>query len=300
MSTVVFRPTSLIEALTILNREHAQPFAGGTDLMVQRRRYGSLPPRFDRPVLFLDAVGEITTVHDGAPGAQSPGQLDGESRALWIGAACPLSEVLKHGAVSPVLKRSIELLAAPGLRNRATLGGNIANASPAADALPPLYALGARIVIDSIAGDGIKRRVVPIGEFIRGPRETTLGPEEILTFVVIPRHDYSHSYYRKVGTRAANALTKVAFAGVADRDAAGRVTRFACAFGAVAPTVVRVPEIEADVVGHAASSLDAEAIADRYSAYIRPIDDQRSTAAYRAHTAHALCADFVATLSAED
>ncbi len=293
MPTVVFRPTSLIDALTILKREHAQPFAGGTDLMVQRRRYGSLTPRFDRPVLFLDAVGEITTVHEGPPG-----ELGGESSALWIGAACPLSAVLIHAAVAPVVKRSIELLAAPGLRNRATLGGNIANARPAGDTLPPLFALGALLVIDSVSGDGLERRVVPIGEFISGPRETSLGPEEIITFVVLTRHDYSHWYYRKVGTRAANALTKVAFAGVADRDAEGRVTRFACAFGAVAPTVVRVPEIEADVVGHAASSLDAEAIAQRYSAYIRPIDDQRSTASYRAHTALALCADFVATLSA--
>ena len=295
MPTVVFRPTSLIDALTILKREHALPFAGGTDLMVQRRRYGGVHPRFDRPVLFLDAVGEITTVHDGAPGA-----LGGESRELWIGAACPVAVVMKHDAVPAILKRSIELLAAPGLRNRATFGGNIANASPAGDSLPPLYALGARLVVESISDDGPRQRVVPIGDFIQGPRKTTLGPDEIITFVVIPRHDYSRWYYRKVGTRAANALTKVAFAGVADRDAAGRVTRFACAFGAVAPTVVRVPEIEADVVGHAASGLDAGAIAARYSPYIRPIDDQRSTASYRAHTALALCADFVATLSAGD
>ena len=124
----VYRPTTLRDALEIRRDTHALPFSGGTDLMVQRRRYGGVVPRFDEAVVFLDAVAELRSVTVDA-------DVDAGGATVRIGASCPMADVLADERVPEVLRRALKLLAAPGLRNRATLGGNIGNASPAADTL---------------------------------------------------------------------------------------------------------------------------------------------------------------------
>jgi CO/xanthine dehydrogenase FAD-binding subunit len=180
----------------------------------------------------------------------------------------------------------------PALRTVATLGGNICNASPAADTLPFLYAFEATMRLASATGE----RDVPIVDFIRGPGKTTLRADEILTAIIVPGWQPAHALWRKVGTRRANALTKLSIAAFADLAGPDRRVRFA--LGAVAPTVVRLPGVETLLQNpgaggtNAAASLADEA-AERTRAAVRPIDDQRSTAEYRREVAAGLVADFV-------
>lgn len=277
----VLRPRALDEALDYRADHGAVPFGGGTDLMVRYRGYTGTRPRINGAVLFLDAVEELHAI-----------KLEGER--LWIGAAATMSEILAFPGTPELLRRSISLIAAPALRNRATLGGNICNASPAADSLPPLYVHEAQVVAKSRSGE----RTLAIGEFLTGPGRTALTPEEILYGIEIPLLPQGRLYYRKVGTRRANALSKLSAAGYA-RLERGRIEAFRFALGAVAPTVVRLPEAEKAVMGTLPGGLNFKEILDRAAVQVRPIDDQRSTATYRKQVALNTLAEFLHQLSEE-
>jgi xanthine dehydrogenase FAD-binding subunit len=140
-----YRPASLDEALRIRAEDEAIPFAGGTDLMVKRRRYSGLVPRLDRPALFIAHLPQLRGVSL-------------ERAVLTVGAAVTLSEMLSDDRVPGVLREAIGQMASPAIRNVATLGGNVCNASPAGDTLPALYCLNARLVLGSQRGE----RRVPI------------------------------------------------------------------------------------------------------------------------------------------
>jgi CO/xanthine dehydrogenase FAD-binding subunit len=162
------------------------------------------------------------------------------------------------------------------IQNRATLGGNIANGSPAADGVPVLAAAEAWLLLGSAAGE----RRVAITTFFTGYRQSVLRPDELILAIELPPSS-GRPWFRKVGTRAANAISKVVMAGV--RDAAPRL-----ALGSVGPTVVRLPRTEAALAAgapldQAVAALDAE---------IAPIDDLRSTAAYRRQVAANLLRQF--------
>ncbi len=178
----------------------------------------------------------------------------------------------------------------PAIRNAATLGGNICNASPAGDTLPFLYAFEAMVVLASPRGE----RTVKVQDFVTGPGRTQLAPDELLARIVIPRWTPRAAYWRKVGTRKANALTKVSIAGFADVQK-GRLARVRVALGAVGPTVIRALEVERLLEGAGAGSgreaLLAE-VAAAVAARVKPIDDQRSTAAYRAGVAVNMALEF--------
>ena len=325
-----FSPASLAEALELRASEGTVPFAGGTDLMVRHRAKHGLPPTVPGPVMFVNALPELRRVRFADGGdleigasvsmavlADDPGE-----RAACATSGAALPEALD--AVPELLREAAASLGAPGLRNRATLAGNTANASPAGDGVIALYALDARVVLASVRGE----REMPVAEFITGPGRTVLSGDEIIVGFRVPaagrettaapetgpaggprkglavgtgslprpgtEETFWH-YWRKVGTRRANALTKVSLAAFA-RTAGGRVVSFALAFGAVGPTVVRVPEAEALFAGRAAEDIlaDTEGIVRRASGImsplIRPIDDQRSTAAYRKTVAMNLAA----------
>jgi CO/xanthine dehydrogenase FAD-binding subunit len=221
----------------------------------------------------------------------------GTGAGLFIGACVTLTELLKHPAIPELLKLAAAEMAAPGIRNIATLGGNICNASPAGDTLPPLYVLEAEVVLLSLRG----RRILPIAEFILGPGKTCLAPDELLTEVLLPPlPDGARWVYRKAGTRKAQALSKVSLAALfASRaensgrppqitEAAGPKNAEArIALGAVAPTVFRSKELEARLAGLAPNGnlQRITEIAAAYGAAVAPIDDQRSTADYRRRTA---------------
>lgn len=277
----VLRPRALEEALAYRAEHQAVPFGGGTDLMVRYRGYTGTMPHIEGEVLFLDAVEELHSI-----------RTVGDT--LWIGGAATMAEILAHSAVPELLRRSLALIAAPALRNRATLGGNICNASPAADSLPPLYVHEAEVVVKSRSGE----RTLPITEFLTGPGRTALAAEEILYGIRVPALPEGRLYYRKVGTRRANALSKLSAAGYA-RLEGGRIAAFRFAVGAVAPTVVRLPEAEEAVVGKTPGSLDFPVILDLAAPRIQPIDDQRSTATYRKQVALNTLGEFLHQLSEE-
>lgn len=261
------RPKSLADALAYRAETGALPFAGGTDLMVRHRGYTGTGPKISGPVLFLDDVQELKSIE----------MRDG---LLHIGAAATLSEIIAAPKMPELIVKAVELIAAPGLRNRATMAGNVCNASPAGDSIPPLYVHEASVVLMSGSGE----RRLPIGDFLTGPGKSVLAEDEILAGFEVPLLPEGLSYYRKVGTRKANALSKLSTAGFALIEG-GMIQDFRFAVGAVAPTVVRVDEAEKLLRGTKIGAIEREAVLAAAAEPIRPIDDQRSTAAYRKQVA---------------
>jgi xanthine dehydrogenase FAD-binding subunit len=261
------RPKSLSEALEFRTAEKARPFAGGTDLMVRYRGYSGTLPKLEGPILFLDAVQELKEISVG-------------KSEITIGAGATLTQMLACGDLPELIRRAVELIAAPGLRNRATMGGNVCNASPAGDSIPPLYVHEALVVLVSPEGE----RTLRVDEFLTGPGTTALADNEILKAFRVPLLSSGLTYYRKVGTRRANALSKLSAAGYAALEG-GAITDFRFSVGAVAPTVVRLTEAEEMVRGSSPDRIDIDAVLEAAAPRIRPIDDQRSTADYRRQTA---------------
>jgi xanthine dehydrogenase FAD-binding subunit len=276
-------PKTLVEALELRKNQRLIPLAGGTDLMVRRRSWAGTIPNFEYPALFIGGVAELQAIHRKAD-------------IVVIGSAATLAAILENRDVPEILKKALRVMASPAIRNAATLGGNICNASPAADTLPPLHALGATLVLQSSAG----RREMPVWEFIKGPGQTDLKADELLTTVNISLENFNKLYYKKVGTRKADALSKVSFAGLA-RTADGVVQELKIALGAVAPRVVRNAAAENFIKGRKIGDLTRclPELKQLYAEQIRPIDDQRSDAAYRSEISYRLIEDFISSLSKE-
>ncbi len=273
----VYRPRRLEEILAVRGDYAAVPFAGGTDLMVRRRGGTGVIPSFDTPVVFIDRCAELKRVTESEGGVE-------------IGAAVTMSELIQHPVVHHSLVAILSEIASPALRNTATIGGNICNASPAADTLPFLYAFGASVSLRSVD----RERVMPVEEFVTGPGTNELGDDEILTSVFIPAWKPLVSYSRKVGTRKANTLAKVSLAGFADVDD-GTVGRIALSLGAVGSTVIRLREIEERCRGGNRREIHelVPYLPDLCRQAIHPIDDQRSTARYRRRVAENLVVSFL-------
>jgi xanthine dehydrogenase FAD-binding subunit len=272
-----FRPTSLEEALEIRSKHRAVPFAGGTDLMVKLRRGAGVLPGFERPALFLDRCAELA-------------ELRADDRALEIGAMVTLARLAEDPLVPRPLAEVARSMAGPAIRAVATAGGNVCNASPAADLMPFLCAHNARARLISKAS----RRTLPVEELVTGPGTTVIGLDELLAALIVPAWSPTVSFWRKAGTRRANALTKVSLFACADADGV-TVHRARIALGAVAPTVVRLREVERMLEGAAVADLEGVAAraAEACAAAVRPIDDQRSTADYRRRVACGLVVHFI-------
>lgn len=281
-----YRPETLDEALEIRARETVIPIAGATDLYVRYRRGNGLAPEFSAPLLAVGHLEELRGYGD-------------ENGELRIGAGVPYADILADRRTPGLLAAAVHELAAPALRNVATLGGNICNASPAADAVCPLYALDARCELRSAS----RVRMLPVAEFITGPGRTLIESDELLTAIVIPagpgmvaamdNDATTRVLYRKVGTRRANALSKLSMAAWASVSG-GTVESVGVALGAVAPTIVRSREAEAGFVGSLESLRErADGILGAYGRLVTPIDDQRSTAEYRREVAVNLVRQFI-------
>jgi CO/xanthine dehydrogenase FAD-binding subunit len=259
----IARPRDLPDALTVLAMEpDALLLAGGTDLMVQVNA-GRLEPR---AIVSLRRVAE----------------LKGWERVngyLFLGAGMSYAAMQDELSVAaPSLAVAARTVGSPQIRNAGTLGGNLGTASPAGDTLPPLAALDAEVVIASRAGD----RGVPIGDFIVGVKRTVLSADEIIRGVRIPAAS-GPQVFLKVGTRNAMVISVASCALVLDK--LSRTVR--CALGSVAPIPMRTLEAErlasAEVDWERATV--SEDVAARFGALAAkaasPIDDHRSTAAYR-------------------
>lgn len=272
-----YRPLSLKEALELRSEKGALPFAGGTDLMVRYRYESGAIPDYPKPIMFVNHLEELRAIR----------RVD---HGLSIGAGVTMTEVLESDEVPEILKEAVVTIAAPGLRNTATLAGNICNASPAGDSICALYALDAGVKLQSPEAE----RILPIYQFITGPGKTDLHPDEILTEIIVPHNRSTTHLFKKVGTRRANALSKLSFSGMA-RISEDRLDEIRIAIGAVAPTVVRSIELEKRMEGRSISEVaeEAEDILRDYDALVQPIDDQRSTAVYRKRVAMNLVRHFL-------
>jgi len=273
-------PGSRREALELLAIGGGPVVAGGTDLMVKRRRWAGVSPAIAEGAVYVANLSELSRIRV-------------DAGLVEIGATATLSQLLVHPLVPALLKAAIRVTASPGIRNAATLAGNLANASPAADPALALACLDAVVRLESASGV----RTVPVVGFSTGPGKTVLRPDELITAILVPSDDGATVRFEKVGGRKADAIAKVAFAGFVKVDD-GVVTRFSVAFGAVGPTVVRDAKIEESATGLSLEELKRQLprIRETYGVAIRPIDDQRSTADYRRTVALNLLSDFIGSL----
>jgi xanthine dehydrogenase iron-sulfur cluster and FAD-binding subunit A len=292
----LFAPETLAEALAHRARHPGSlVLAGGTDLMAQRAarrsepllgRSPSPPVAPESPVLFLGGIAHLRSVSR-------------EQGDLLIGATTSV-ETIAHDALvirwAPALAQAARLLGARPIRHLATIGGNLVNASPAADLVPPLAAADARLLLQSSHGG----REVPVGAFYRGYKQVDLRPDEVLVRIRVPAlRAHETEGFRKLGTRRAQSIAKVCAAvrvRVEDRGVA-RITRAAIALGSVAPTVVRLPQTEARLAGCSFSESLRPQLYAWIAGEIAPISDVRSTAAYRSRAAGVLVADLLDELT---
>jgi CO/xanthine dehydrogenase FAD-binding subunit len=267
----LLQPRSLADALKMLRDEGPLvPMAGCTDLYVSLN-FGTL-----KETRFLNLWGL-----DGLRAIEMRGGL------LSIGALATHTDLIR----SPLVRRRIPMLAAAArevggvqIQNRGTLGGNVANGSPAGDTLPVLAAADAAVVLRSAA----ETRRVPFTAFYTGYRQSVRRPGELITGFEIPAIDGTQ-WFRKVGTRAAQAISKIVIAGVRPATGRGRATgSVRIALGSVAPTVIRAPRTEAALAAGMPLAEAQRILMDE----IAPIDDIRSTAEYRRRVAANLLARF--------
>jgi CO/xanthine dehydrogenase FAD-binding subunit len=258
----VVSPRSLGEAYGLLASAPHRPLAGGTDLLVQLT--GELGPAPDR-VLDLWRLDELRGI-----------RVEGD--ALEIGALTAHAQLRRSEACAahaPALVAAAATIGAAQIQNRGTIGGNVMNASPAGDTLPVLLALDAVLVAGGLRGE----RSIPAAGFWPAYRRTALGPDELLLRVRIPIIDGRRQAFRKVGTRRAQAISKVVLAASWRRDPAWRDVRIA--FGSVAATPVRAAAAEAALEGAPPTAASIDRAVAALLAELHPIDDVRSTAAYR-------------------
>jgi CO/xanthine dehydrogenase FAD-binding subunit len=270
-------PADLADALAILAREPGKwrPFAGGTDLMVLLEA-GKLPPGRYLSLWHLEALRGIAVSGD----------------EIVLGALTTYTQVMESAELQadcPLLCRAAAETGGVATQNRGTLGGNIANASPAADTPPALLVYDA--VVELVSVRGVRR--VPYDRFHLGYKQMDLAPDELIRAVRVRRgRGHWSQSWRKVGTRRAQAISKLCFAGALEASGS-TVHDVRIAFGSVAPTVVRAARAEAAVRGRA---LNGDTIAASTAALARdisPIDDQRSTARYRLRVAQNLLQQFL-------
>jgi CO/xanthine dehydrogenase FAD-binding subunit len=261
-SLQLLEPRSVGEALRMLARAPATPLAGATDLYVSLNA-GTLEPRRFLNLWGLDELRRI----------------EARRGLLRIGALATFTDLQRSALVRrrlPMLVAAAREVGGAQIQNRGTLGGNVANASPAGDALPALAAAEAIVVLRNAGGE----RRVPFASFYTGYRASVLRADELITAFEIPPLR-GRQWFLKVGTRRAQAISKVVIAAV-------RCERPRITLGSVGPTVLRATKAE-DALAGGASIEDARAVLE---AEISPIDDLRSTAAYRRCVAGNLLARF--------
>jgi xanthine dehydrogenase small subunit len=211
------------------------------------------------------------------------------SDCIRIGSALPLTDIARAWRDAPAAAHQwLELFASPPIRNRATLGGNLATASPIGDSAPLLLALDATIHVAGTDG----RRSIPISSFFAGYRQTTLDAGELVTTIEIPKPLPTHLRFYKVSKRRLDDISTVAAAFAIDGDEDDRVRRARVAFGGVGPTAVRVIDAEAAIVGRRSADVDVARIQDIFATSLTPMSDHRGSREYRLQVAQALVDKF--------
>jgi len=252
--------STLKQALEFKSRRNIAVVAGGTDILVR------LHDAIEKPsLLVLDGIPQLR-------------KINVTEKQIIIGSLVTFTEIEESAALrkyAPQLCQAASVAGSVQIRNRATVGGNIANASPAGDLIPPLYALGASLELMSSKG----KRVIDIEEFFTGPGRTVLKWNELITGIKI-RKARNLGFFARLGTRKALAISKVSVA-VNFVLKAGKVTDIRIALGAVAPTVIRTQVAEELLENQILNSDNIEKAALAVIETARPIDDIRSNAEYR-------------------
>jgi OHCU decarboxylase len=271
-----------VAALLARNPGEWLPLAGGTDLMVLYAA-GKLPARK------LVSIWNLAELR----------RIEVRSDEISVGAGSTYTDIREHEIIArefPMLARVAGWTGGIANQNRGTLGGNIVNASPAADSLPALLAYDAGLILTSVRGE----RRVSYAEFHTGYKKTKLAPDELIQAICLPRRFSGYvSHARKVGSRNAQAISKVCIAALgrmADPDGIRIIEDVRIALGSVAPVPLRLSETEKIVTGR---KLDPSLISSArrtVAAEVQPIDDTRSTARYRAVVAGNLVAEFLELL----
>ncbi len=261
----VYLPETFEEVWGILDRDkRARIYAGGTDLLGQLR-HGLIQTDC---LICVERVAELQGVRE-------------EGAQISIGAGCTHSSILGDTLISrhlPVLARALGTLGSPPIRHMGTIGGNIVNASPAGDTLPPLFVLEARLVLRSKD----ESRTIPIADFIEGPGITGIRRGELLPRVVVPKAPaFRIHHFEKVGRRKAQACAIASLAAVASISQTGIVEEIRLAWGSVGPTVIRAQEVEKALQGKPLNREALAAVIPLVDQAISPIEDARAGAEYR-------------------
>jgi len=273
-------PESLQDAVALLAREPGAwlPIAGGTDVMVLYGA-GKLPTH---KLVSVRSLPELRGIEE------IPGEI-------VIGAGCTYTDIREH----PAIAREFWMLASAASwtggvanQNRGTLGGNIANASPAADSLPALLVYDAELMLTSVRGD----RRVAYRDFHSGYKKTAMAADELIRAIRLPRKFSGYfSFARKIGTRQAQAIAKVSIAGLG-RVTDGVIADVRIAVGSVAPIPVRLKKLEGALMGKRVEVVKAREVRSLVGTDISPIEDIRSTVDYRAAVAANLVVEFLGQL----
>ncbi len=268
--TTYLAPRGIDEALQAMAEGNATLFCGGTDLAPQTeagtRRYAATLLNVRR----IEGLGGI----------------DADGDEIRIGATTTVGEIRRSAAlagVAPVLVEAAEHFASEQIRNAASVGGNLCNASPAGDMSPPLLVLDASVELACWRDGAVQTRRVPLERFFVGPGKSVKRPEELLTAVVFarPAEDFV-ARFRKSGPRPALEISTVSLA-LGARVAAGTLSSVRVAMGSVAPTPLRARHVEAALEGKPVQAATVAAAADATAHDARPIDDVRASAWYRSH-----------------
>lgn len=274
-----FMPQTLQEALEIRNAYHATILAGGSDLMVSKSMGAGIVPAFDGPVMIITGVKELQGIR----------KL--EDGSVEIGALTTSAQISSSELVHPLLKAAASRMGAIALRNSATIGGNIGNASPKGDMPQPLILLDAMVVLQSVDSE----RTVLVDDFILGSKKTALRDNEMITKVILPPQAFTHTFFRKIGMRRANAISKLTLSAAATvKD--GIVVDFRASSGAAGPKVARSRAAEELLIGKSLAELPAvkDSFLDAWNNVISP----HAMPEYRRNTTRRMLAYFIDALAA--
>jgi len=266
---VYARPRSIEEAALAMASPGALALCGGTDVYPA---HAGKP--LTRPVVDLSGIAALKGIAETAEGFR-------------FGAATTWSMIV-NAKLPPAfdgLKAAAREVGSIQIQNRGSIGGNLCNASPAADGVPPLLALDARVELASQQG----RRVLALSDFITGYRKTALGAGEIVTAVIVPKPAArASSAFVKLGARRYLVISILMAAAVVETDGAGRIIKAAVAVGAASPVAQRLPELERDIQKLASGARPSSIIKGRHLAALSPISDVRASEDYRREAAIAV------------
>ncbi len=260
-----FRPTNLTEGKALLKElKSSKILAGGTDLVIQLRK-GEIKPENVVDITGIAELGEIIV----------------EEEQVLIGSLATFQQVASHPIIKDefaCLAQACALVGSPQIRNQGTIGGNIINASPAADSVPALVALGARVRIEQQD----KQWEAGVTEILTGVGKTNLTGEQVLTYITIPRiRPKQRSSFTKLARRNALAIARMSMAACVQMDINNLIKNAIISLGAVGPNPYRVPEVESFLIGKELSPQVVEKAAQQLAALVKEKLGQRPSAVYK-------------------